>query len=108
MNMKMIAFASVMGAMISLPAMALDLDQARASGAVGEKTDGYITAIQNSPEANALVAEINAKRQQEYAAIAQKNHQPVSVVSKMAAVQLINKLPAGSSYQMPDGTWKKR
>ncbi len=108
MKIKMLALVTLLGATCALPALALDLEQARASGLVGEKTDGYVAPIQGSAEVNALVAEVNAKRQQEYNAIALKNNQSATVVSKMAAVQLINKLPPGTSYQMPDGSWKKR
>ncbi|MDX1975705.1 MAG: YdbL family protein [Rickettsiales bacterium] len=92
----------------ALPALALDLQTARTSGAVGEKTDGYIAAVQSSAEVNALVSEVNGKRQAEYARISKQNGQPVNVVAKLAAEQIISGLPAGAMYQDTSGNWKKR
>lgn len=99
---------TLVGAMVAMPAWALDLAQARSAGLVGEKMDGYAVALKNTPEVNALVADVNAKRKQEYQRISQQNGQPVSVVGTLAAGQIINKLPPGASYQMPSGEWKKR
>lgn len=101
-------FAAVASVMISLPAWALDLDQARNAGMVGEQTSGYVVALKNTPEVNALVAGVNAKRKQQYISLSKENGQPVEVVAKLFAAQIINKLPAGALYQMPNGEWKKR
>jgi uncharacterized protein YdbL (DUF1318 family) len=101
-----ILFSALM--LLAMPAYALDLQQARASGAVGEKLDGYVTARQNTPEVQALVSEVNAKRRQEYARISQENGQPVNVVAKLAAEQIINGLERGVYYQNPQGGWQQR
>jgi uncharacterized protein YdbL (DUF1318 family) len=98
----------LLGMFAALPALALDLHQARSTGMVGEKTDGYVAAVQQSPEVNALVADVNSKRQQEYARISQQKGQPVDVVAKLAAQEIINKLDPGSLYQSADGSWQKR
>lgn len=90
------------------PALALDLQSARSSGAVGEKLDGYVAAIQSSAEVNALVADVNAKRKQEYTRISKENGQPVDVVAKLAMPQIVVKLPAGAMYQGADGSWQKK
>jgi uncharacterized protein len=92
----------------AFPAWALDLQQARNSGAVGEKNDGYVEALASSPEVGALVSEVNSKRRQEYARIAKEKGQPVDIVAKLAAQQIISNLSPGSSYQAADGSWKKR
>lgn len=94
--------------MLAFPAFALDLHGARNSGIVGEKSDGYTAVIGNSPEAQAIVQEVNAKRQQEYARISKQNGQPVDVVAKLAAGEIIKSLPAGNKYQGADGSWKTR
>jgi uncharacterized protein YdbL (DUF1318 family) len=99
-------FAVIM--LLAAPAYALDLQQARASGLVGEKLDGYVAARSDAPDVRALAAEINAKRKQEYARISQENKQSVDVVAKLAAEQIINGLKPGVYYQAPDGSWKKR
>lgn len=101
-----IIFAVIM--LLAAPAYALDLQQARASGQVGENLDGYVTARSNTPDVQALVTDINAKRREEYARISKENNQSVDVVAKLAAVQIINNLAPGVYYQAPDGAWKKR
>ncbi len=99
---------AVLGTLIAFPAFALELHQARSSGMIGEKLDGYAAAIKASPEVNALVADVNAKRKQEYARISKENGQPVDVVAKLAAAQIINALESGSPYQDANGNWKTR
>lgn len=98
----------LLGLLASFPAFAMTLEAARTSGAVGEKLDGYIAALKNTPDVQALVGEVNAKRQQEYARISKTNGQSVDVVAKLAAQQIFGKLPAGALYESPDGGWKKR
>lgn len=92
----------------AIPAMALTLDQARSSGAVGEKLDGYVGVVKASPDASALAADVNAKRKAEYEKISRQNGQPASVVGKVASEQIINGLPSGSYYQSPNGSWTKK
>jgi uncharacterized protein len=106
--MKKLVLTSVLVAMFSMPAFALDLHGARTSGKVGEKTDGYVSALVSTPDVQALVAEVNAKRKAEYTRISSENGQPVDVVAKLAASQIISGLEAGSSYQDASGAWKKR
>lgn len=89
-------------------AFASDLSAARAKGIVGEKLDGYVAAVTASAEANAVVSDVNARRRTEYEKISKANGQPVSVVGKVAAENIINGLPSGSLYQAPDGSWKKK
>lgn len=105
-RISFLSFALVM--LVALPALALDLQSARSSGLVGEKLDGYVAAMQETAEVKALVADVNARRQQEYARISAQNKQPVDVVAKLAAEQIINNLGAGSYYQAPGGAWRKR
>ena len=108
MNMRFLTFFMVLGLLAAFPAFALDLHEARDSGLIGEKMNGYVAAVQEKPEIQALVAEINAKRRQEYARISGENRQPVDVVAKLAAEQIINNLKKGNLYQAADGSWKRR
>ncbi len=101
-----IMFAAIM--FLALPAYALDLQQARSSGLVGEKLDGYVAARSQTADVQDLVAEVNAKRTQEYARISKENNQSVDIVAKLAAEQIINNLAVGVYYQAPDGSWKQR
>lgn len=101
-----IFFATIM--LLAAPAYALDLHEARVSGVVGERLDGYIAARKDTPEIQALVSEVNAKREQEYNRISKENNQSVAVVAKLAAEQIINGLEPGFFFQEPDGSWKRR
>ncbi|HRQ59906.1 MAG TPA: YdbL family protein [Alphaproteobacteria bacterium] len=101
-----IALALIM--LLAAPAYALDLQQARAAGSVGEKLDGYVSARSDAPDVQALVADVNGKRRAEYTRISKENNQPVDIVAKLAAEQIINGLAPGAYYQAPDGSWKKR
>ncbi|HVY13171.1 MAG TPA: YdbL family protein [Alphaproteobacteria bacterium] len=108
MKFRWLAVLAFIAAFTALPAYALDLHGARAAGAVGEGLDGYVVGLQQTPDVQALVSDVNAKRKQEYARISKEKGQPVDVVGKLAAEEIINSLPPGSSYQGADGSWKKR
>ena len=108
MKCRSLLMLAVLGSLLAFPALAMTLDQARSSGSVGEKLDGYVAALKTTPDVQALVADINAKRKQEYQRISTENGQPVEVVAKLAAQQIINKLASGSMYQSPDNGWKKK
>ncbi len=95
-------------ALIAMPAVAMDLQQARKSGMIGEKLNGYTAVVKSSPDANDLVQSVNAKRRQEYERISKQNGQPVDVVGRIAAEQIINGLAPGSLYESPAGGWKTR
>jgi uncharacterized protein YdbL (DUF1318 family) len=87
---------------------ALDLDEARAKGLVGERSDGYIAAISNTSDATALVASINAQRKAEYKRIASGNGQSVDVVEKLAAGKIYENAEAGTLFMNPQGQWVKK
>lgn len=106
--MKVRILPIVAAALIAMPALALDLQQARTQGLVGEKTDGYVTAIKPSAEVNSLVSSVNAKRRTEYTKISKQNGQTADVVGKLAAPQILENLPSGSQYQDASGAWKTR
>ena len=94
---------------IGLPAAALDLDQAKAAGLVGEKPDGYVAAVAAtpSPEVKALVDDVNAKRRTAYDKVARQNGAPVSAVAAIAGKKLIEGAPSGTFVQV-DGKWMRR
>ncbi len=108
MKIRFAVYAFLLGVFIAAPAFALELHQARSAGLIGEKVDGYIAAIASSAEVKNFVAELNTKRRQQYEKIAKEQGQSVDVVAKLAAQEVISKLPPGSAYQAADGSWKKR
>lgn len=109
MKLRFLSMLVALGLLaMASPAFALSLHEARADGVVGEKMDGYVEVLKKSPEAVALVQDVNQKRRQEYARISAENNQPVDVVAKLAAEQIINKLEPGEYYQDAKGNWKTR
>jgi uncharacterized protein len=96
------------GLMASFPAFALTLQEARAAGILGEKADGYVKVLKKSAEAEALARDINEKRRQEYMRISRENEQPVEIVSRLAAEQIIKGLKPGEYFQDAAGEWQAR
>ncbi|MFW0777162.1 MAG: YdbL family protein [Rickettsiales bacterium] len=100
-----VAFLVLLSFLVSVPAYALSLNEARANGGVGEGRDGYVVALSKSSAMEKFADSINAKRKAEYMRISKENGQPVGVVAKLAAEQIINKLPKGAKYQNASGNW---
>jgi uncharacterized protein len=94
---------------IALPALALDLDEARAKGLLGERSDGYVAAVKDDApsEVKKLAESVNAQRRAYYAEIAQRNGAPVEAVAALAGQKLIANLPAGQWLNDGSG-WKKK
>ena len=87
--MRTSVLVAAIALVLAAPSYALDLHSARASGVVAETSEGYIKAVKPSAEVNALVSEVNAKRRAEYERISKQNGQPVDVVGKLAAPQIM-------------------
>jgi hypothetical protein len=94
---------------LALPALAQSLDEARAKGAVGERSDGYVAAVEENAPADVrqLVEDVNAKRRAHYEEIAKRNGAPVEAVAALAGQKLIASLPAGTFVNDGSG-WKKK
>ena len=98
--------------MIVLPsiAMAISLDDAKASGVVGETTSGYLEAVVKNPteEVKSLVREINTKRKIKYQEIAAQTGSSLADVEKLAALKAIEKTSPGFFVKSKNGTWIKK
>jgi len=94
---------------IAVPVLALDLDEARAKGAIGERADGYVAAVKDDPskEVKALVAEVNAKRRAHYEEIAKRNGAPVEAVAMLAGQKLVAGAASGQYVDSGSG-WAKK
>ena len=92
---------------VALPAMALDLGQAKAKGLVGETSSGYIAAVKASGDVNSLVKDINAQRKAHYKKIAKKNNISLEAVEVRAGQKAIGKTPAGQ-FINTGGGWQKK
>ena len=100
--------ATLLVALMPTMSWAATLPEAKAAGMVGEMPDGYLGVVKASPEAEALVADINAKRKAAYEGIASKTGQAVEIVEKLAGEKALNKTEPGNYIKYPDGTWHKK
>ena len=92
----------------SSAAFALDIQEAKQKGLVGETDTGYIAAVSNSGgEVDKLVQSINAQRKKVYEDLASKNGVPLAEVEKVAAQKAIEKTPAGQKIRI-GGSWRTK
>ena len=87
----------------SAPVLAQSLDQLRASGAVGERYDGYAQALQSG--AAGVVQQVNAKRRQIYQQTADKEGTSVDQIGRVYARQIFAKAPPGTKFLRENGSW---
>ena len=98
---------SIFTLLLCQPVFALELQDAKAQGLVGETPSGYLEVVKASPEADKLIKEINAQRKTHYQEIAKKNNTPLSTVENMAGQKAMEKTPAGQ-YIKVNGAWQKK
>jgi len=84
-------------------------EAARASGKVGEKTDGYL-GIAGAVDAGTrkVVDDINIKRRALYASKAQAANATLEEYAMTAGCLAIARTAPGEKYQAPDGSWQTR
>ena len=91
-------------------ALALEVQEAKGAGWVGEQRDGYLGLVTASapPEARKLVTEINEARRASYQEIAGKNGIELRAVELLAAEKALQKTPPGQFIQAEDGSWVRK
>ena len=83
--------------------------EARASGQVGEKMDGYLGIVgDETPELRRIVNDINIKRRAVYSDKTQAANATLEEYAFAAGCQAILKTAVGEKYQGPDGSWLTR
>ncbi len=94
----------------SFGSWALDLEQAKTQGLVGERPDGYLEALPatSPPDVKALVEAINRQRQEKYRQIADRNGIALDTVERLAGEKAINKSAPGHFVQLPSGQWVRK
>lgn len=104
----------LMALCLALPASAMSLNeamsalgQAKSSGQLGEKPDGYLGVVQSGGQAEEIASQINQARRAEYHRLAQKNGISVSDVEAIAGKKALEKTPAGQIIQL-NGSWVKK
>ena len=107
-RLTIVACAAITWTAIALSAFALSLDEAKAKGLVGEKTNGYLGAVNPSnAEAQGLVGDVNQKRRQAYEDIAKRNRTSVQAVETLAGEKAIQNTKPGNFIEGPGGWMKK-
>jgi uncharacterized protein YdbL (DUF1318 family) len=109
-NMVMVGLGALAGAAIPVSALAATLDQAKASGQVGERPNGYLGVVADSPspDVKALVDKVNAERRARYAEIAQKNGTSLAAVEALAGKKAIELTPSGQFVFVAGRGWVRK
>ena len=92
---------------LALPALALELDDAKQRGLVGETANGYLAPVMASGEIDTLVSRVNEQRKARYQQIADRNNISREAVEVRAGQVAIEKTPAGQFVNRGTG-WEKK
>lgn len=114
MNLGKVFSISFLLLILSLPAVALTLNeamsslsQAKVDGLVGEMTNGYLGVVKAQGNATEIAKLINDARKKEYQALANKNGINLQDVEAMAGQKAQEKTPVGQ-YINIGGQWQKK
>jgi uncharacterized protein len=97
--------------MAAVPAAAQTpaVDAARASGAVGERYDGYVgVAAPVSAAVRSQLTSINIQRRSLYSRLAASKGASPRDVGITAGCQLLARVSVGEAYMLGDGVWRRR
>ncbi|SMY33910.1 hypothetical protein PMAL9190_01369 [Photobacterium malacitanum] len=108
--MKPIIFSCCLLALFSHSALALNLQQAKQQGLVGEANNGFIAVINatHRTDVSQLIKTVNNHRQNTYNAISQSHDLSLIDVKQRAYLKAIEKTQSGNYYQDSDGGWRKK
>lgn len=107
MNINYQLIIAVIITLWSFQASALNLQQAKDAGNVGETTSGYLEARVTTTEVTNLVTQVNQKRKQLYQKMASKNQVSLSEIEKLAGKKAIKKTRKGH-YIKQGNQWIKK
>ena len=96
-------------ALLAPSAMAQSLDELRASGAIGERYDGYVVVRDPSAAGAKNVAkEVNAKRKNLYEERAAAEGVTPADIGGVYAGQIIKQAPRGTWFLDASGNWRQK
>ena len=112
-RLLLIAAMALAAAGASTGALALQADasaQLRASGQVGEQSDGYLGVVGSAPaELRARVDAVNIKRRAYYTDIASRRRAQIEEVGAATACEIFaSRIAPGQYYRLADGVWRQR
>ena len=95
---------------ITPAAFAQSLEEAKATGLIGEKRDGYIGLVQGSapPAIVSLVEDVNRQRRERYQQIARENGISVDQVAQLAFNKAVEATRSGHFLEDANGRWVRK
>ena len=96
---------------LAAPVLAADpaVEQALASGTIGEQWDGYMGFVSApSGELKSAVEAINIKRRAAYTQVAAARNVTVDQFAQTTACSTLRAVKPGQAYRLKDGGWRKR
>jgi len=105
-----VVLVTLAGFGLSTASWAMNLQEAKTKGLVGEQPNGYLGLVKADAgsDVKAMVNEINGLRKKEYQSIAQRNKTELNVVETLAGKKAIEKTPSGQYIRLPAGGWTKK
>jgi|TARA_R110000868_G_scaffold160981_5_gene390855 uncharacterized protein YdbL (DUF1318 family) len=107
MKNRIVKSLIIISLLFSSIVFAIGLDEAKDTGLVGEKDNGYLGVVVAQKDAQDLVDDINAKRKAVYIELAAKNGITLQQVEKLAAQKAYGKTSSGH-YLWVNGKWVKK
>lgn len=97
-------------ALLSVPAFAQSLDQAKSQGLVGEQLNGYVGIVTSSPSSRltSMVTEINQQRRALYQRSAQEASVTLDVFEARAGQRVQERAKPGEFIQDKNGQWRRK
>ena len=91
-------------------AFALTLQEAKARGLVGERSDGYVGYVVTPPgvEVKVVVKDVNNKRRAKFANTAKRNNLKNEQVAHRFYQRAVKATASGHYYQNTGGAWVKK
>lgn len=97
-------------ALLSIPAFAQSLDQAKAQGLVGEQLNGYVGIVTSSASSDLrnMVNDINQQRRTLYQRSAQEASVTLEVFEARTGQRLQERAKPGEFIQNKNGQWQRK
>ena len=91
-------------------AFAISLHEAKSSGLVGERNDGYVGYVVTPPsaEVKVVVKDVNNKRKAKFSESAKSNNVQIGQVSSRFYQRAVSATKTGQYYQDASGAWVKK